>query len=98
MVRPVFDAPAKKRIAQRGEGVRLPSSGGSHYQVWSFYPRRPDGSALAFSVADIDSDTMAALFARQLFAIHQTAVLIEVFEGDQFIRQYLRDEMAVAEG
>lgn len=56
----------------------------------TFYPRANDCPALSFSVVDIDSEPAMLLFARQLFATHRSAVLLEVFDGAELVTTYER--------
>ena len=58
-----------------------------------FYPLRADGSAVSLSVADIDSDAAQALFARQVFDTHDSAVAVEVYDDGVLLRRYSRADV-----
>lgn len=57
----------------------------------TFFPRTADGSSQAFCVADIASAEAEALFVRQMFDIHASATIIEVFEDEVPAGSYIRD-------
>jgi hypothetical protein len=56
---------------------------------------RCERHGLSFLVADISSDQMLPQFARQLFALDESAVSIDVFEGDALVDQFARAWLCV---
>jgi hypothetical protein len=76
-----------RRPRNRAFGLR---ASGPDDRVLTFYLRCASGTAISFVVADIASEEMAASFARKLFALDETAVLIDVFEGDALVCQFSR--------
>jgi uncharacterized protein YbaA (DUF1428 family) len=51
-------------------------------QTYMFYPYRVNGAALVFQAADLADLAAAAAHAAVLLTEHQTADLVEVWEGD----------------
>jgi len=50
---------------------------------YTFYPNRPDGSALVFEAAELPSDAEAMAYARKVLSQHGSSVLVDIWDGDR---------------
>jgi hypothetical protein len=50
---------------------------------YTFYPNRPDGSALMFEEADLPNDEAAVIHARKVLDAHVSSIVVDVWDGDR---------------
>ena len=51
--------------------------------LFTFYPCRPDGSSTAFESLELGSDDGALVRALRVLAEHESAVQVEIWQGER---------------
>lgn len=60
--------------------------------LFTFYPRRRDGSATTFETIELPDDVSALVWARQVLAEHPSSVEVTVWRGESQIGAVARPE------
>lgn len=58
--------------------------------LFTFYPRRPDGSATAFEALELSDDDAALARARRVLDDHASAADVAVWQGERQVGQVAR--------